>query len=273
VATLSTRKSIRRNVGRLTGDMDLFIATASGTTTTLADAVNGNRQDNSLVERLGIFSAGTAGNLGSIVRVTANVRSTQTLTFTPAVAGSTAAADELELWNRRDQGVSPRDVNDLINDAIAAVGEQAPLPALDTETAFDFDDPLISVPAAWEAVTGVDWEDDLTLWHPVPRADIRVDRVQRTVELMGRSRELASGRMVRVRGANMAVALTTDSDTTSVNFEWICAYTAVQVLYIMREKSFDSKEIDGKLLKLDSDAKILRPKNVLTLRGSYWRLT
>lgn len=273
MATLSTRKSIRRNVGHLTGDMDLFVASASGSTTTFVSAVNGNRQDNSLNERLGIFSAGTANNIGSIVRVTANVRSTQTITFTPAVASSTAAADELELWNRRDQGVSPRDVNDLINDAIAAVGEQAPIPALDSEVAFDFDDPLISVPAAWEAVTGVEWEDDLTIWHPVPRADIRVDRVQRKVELKGRSRELASGRMVRVRGANMAVALSADTDTTSVNFEWICAYVAVQVLWVMREKAFDVKEIDGKLLSLDRDAKLLRPKNALRLRGAYWRLT
>jgi hypothetical protein len=253
--------------------MDLFVASATGTTTTLIDTVNGNRQDNSLNERIGIFSGGTAGNLGDIVRVSGNTRSTQTITFTPTLSDATAALDELELWNRRDQGVSPRDVNDLINDAIVDVGEQSPIPALDSEVAFDFDDPLISVPAAWEAVTGVEWEDDLTLWHPVPRADIRVDRVQRKVELMGRSRELASGRMVRVRGANMAVALASDSDTTSVNFEWICKYVSVHVLYMMREKAFDTREIDGKLLKLDADSAMTRPKNVLHLRGAYWRLT
>lgn len=272
MATLSTRKAIRRRVGKLCGDMDLLVATASGTTSTLIDEINGHRQDNSLVERVGVFSGGTAGNLGDVVRVTGNVRSSSTVAFTPTLSDATAVGDELELWNRRDQGVTPQEVNDLINDAIADVGEQSPLPVLSSSAAFDYDSPAISVDAAWEAVTGVDWQDDLGLWHPVPSADLRVDRIQRSVEILGRSRELAGGRNVRVRGANVPTSLSADSATTSVDFEWITHHVAVQCLGIMREKAFDTKSIDGNLLRLEQKAMAIRPKNRLYLKGRYWRM-
>jgi hypothetical protein len=275
VATLSTRKQIRRRVGRLTGDMILLVATSAGTTTTLIDALNLNQETNSLINRLGYVSGGTALNLNKTARVSGNTKSTQTLTFTPALTSATAALDEMELWNERDEGITPKDVNDLINDAILDAGEQGVVPVLGTEAAFARDSPIISVNAAWEAVTGVDWEDDAGIWHPIPRADLRFDRIQRQVEILNWSRELADAHMVRVRGANVPGALTADTGTgseTSVDFEWITHHVAAQAMGLRLAKAFDTKMVEGLMLKLEAKANQLRPKNTIRLRGAYWRL-
>ena len=255
--------------------MLLCVATSAGTTTTLIDNAQLNTENNSLLNRVGYFSGGTANNLGKTVRVTGNTKSSQTVTFTPAVPSATATDDELELWNQRDEGVTPKDVNDLINDAIADVAELGAVSALSSEETFDYNDPLIVVNAAWEAVTAVEWEDDDGIWYPVPKADLRVDRYQRQVELIGRARMLADGRQVRVRGANIPTAFTADTGAggeTTVDFEWITHAVAAAVLGMRLESAYDRKDVEGRLLQLQAIADSRRPKNTLRLRGGYWRM-
>jgi hypothetical protein len=266
------------------------IATANASTTTFTDALNLNHEQSILLGRQGIFSGGTATNLERIVRVSGNVKATQTITFTPAVPTSTGIADELELWNQRDEGLAPNVINDLINDAIADVYENAPVPVVSDSITFDRNDPIIDVDTDillatvadgenWEVVTGVEWrpltsDTDITyVWQKVPRADIAVDRDARTISLLNRAPLYCDGNEVRVRGANVSGSLSTDDSTTQVNAEWLALQVSANALSIRLEKAYDRKDLDITRASLQQRADMVRPRTVLRLPGAYWRLT
>jgi hypothetical protein len=174
-------------------------------------------------------------------------------------------------------------VHALINDAISDVVEQSPTPV--TSDAFEFvsTSPVIDIDLLelatvvdgtnWEVFIGLDWQDDYDIWHPIPSADLRVDRYARTVEIRNRSRFLADGYYLRARGANLPAALSTDSSTTSVDFEWITHHVAAQALGIRLEKAYDRKDVEGRMLYLQQRADMVRPKTSLRLKGRFWRLT
>ena len=262
--------------------MVLCTATAIGSTTEFTDALNLYVESRLMDGRQGIFSGGTANNLGSIVRITDSDKATQTITVTPAVVSNTAALDELELWNERDEGITPAAVHRLINEAITDATENSPVPVTSDAFTWDAYAPVIDISDLevatvadgnnWEVITGVDWQDDDDIWHPVPSADLRIDRYARTIEVRDRSRWLADGYAVRVRGANLPTGLSTDSATTPVNFEWLTHQVAAQALGIRLEKAYDRKDVEGRMLYLQQRADMLRQKTRLYLRGRFWRL-
>ncbi len=280
---LTDRKTIRRRVGRLTGDLLLCTATANGTTTSLTDALALNHEQSILLGRHGLFSGGTAANLGRIVRVTANTKATQTLQFTPAVPDITAVGDELELHNERDEGCTPIELNNLINDGILDAAEDTVVPITSATLTFSTATPVLAIDdltigagvasGAWQLITGVDWQDVYEDWHAIPSADIHVDRTARTLELKGRARWLADATGIRVRGASLAVPLTADTDTTPVNFEWLTHHVAAQALGLRLEKAYDRKDVEGRLLMLQQRADTLRTRLKLRLPGRAWRLS
>jgi hypothetical protein len=286
VATLSTRKSIRRRAGRLTGDLLLCTATSSSTTTTFIDVLNLNHENSIFRNRQGIFSGGTSANLGRVVRVESNDKSTQTLTFTPAAASIPAVGDELELWNERDEGVTPSTVNEMISDAITDLGDFAIQPVTSDSVSFDFDSHIIAIDdlevdestdgVNWEAITGVDWrdgDDETFAWNKVDSADLEIDRYARTITIKGRHRRLLDGSLVRVRGANTATALSVDSDTTAVNFEWLTHQVAAGIIRHRMERAHNAKELEPRLMELQNKADLLRGRVSLKLKGRFWRLT
>ena len=268
--------------------MILVKATANGTTTTITDVLNLNHQNSILVNRQGIFSGGTAANLGRVVRIESNAVSTQTATFTPTMPSATQTGDELELWNERDEGITPDAVNDLINEAILDVSETSPTPVTSDAFTFAWGEPVIDVDTlevndvvngnVWEAITGVDYydndeEEDGYVWHRIDSADLRIDRLARTIEIRNRPRSLADSKLVRVHGANLPQTLSADSDTTPVNFEWITNHVAAIALGMRLEKAYDSKSVEGNMLRLQQRADTLRPRTLLRLRGRFWRLS
>jgi Ni,Fe-hydrogenase I large subunit len=271
--------------------MLLCTATDNGTTTTFIDTLNLNHEISILRNRHGIFSGGTAANLERVVRVESNVKSTQTITFTPAVPSTTAIADELELWNQRDEGITSDVVHDTLNDAIADVYEYSPVPVTADAFTFDSASPIIDIDLLevatvvdgtnWEAITRVEYratsdDPDVTYsWIKLPSDDsnIDVDRNARTITLKGRARYLADGNSVRIHGANISGSLTIDSSTTQVNAEWLAHEVAARVLYVRLEKAFDRKDLDITRAGLQAKADALRPRAFLRLRGRYWRLS
>lgn len=258
--------------------MILCTATAAGTTTTFIDTLNLYAESRLMDGRQGIFSGGTSANLGSIVRVTSSDKTTTTITFTPAVSSATAEDDELELWNERDEGITPGVIHRLINEAITSIMEKSPTPSTSAAFTWDATAPVIelddlAIGSVWEAITGVDWQDDDDIWHPIPSADMRVDRHARTLEIRDRSRWLADGYSVRVRGATLPTPLTGESATTPVDFEWITHHVAAQALGIRLEKAYDRKDVEGRMLYLQQRADQLRNKVVLRLQGRFWRLS
>jgi hypothetical protein len=224
----TTRAALRQQIGRLTGDMLKCTATATGTTTTLIDAINLYRGDGSLEGRIGWFSAGTAGNLYDTVRVTGNTRSTFTVTFTPTLSDATATSDVLELWNERGQGYLPADVHSAINDAIALVGTG--VTTLDDEeiTDFDIDDPYLTIPAEWDYVGEVWFKDTDEIWHEIPFTpfNMEVNDIDRLIRLKGDAAKKADTCTVRLVGEIAEGALSSDTSSTTVNAHWLTHHVA-----------------------------------------------
>lgn len=205
-------------------------ATSAGTTTTLVDTINLAVPDSTLKHRVGWVASGTAANLYTTVRVTDSSESSTNITFTPALSQATATNDEIELWNALDQGVLPSQANELIDLAIESVGDAYPTPALKAEETFDYDNPVLSIPATWRWFEGADWKDAAGYWHPVWTKFLRVDPASRTVEITNRAATNADTLLVRLRGSTRPSALSADTSTTTVSAEYILKYTMYHLL-------------------------------------------
>lgn len=245
--------------------MLLCTATGSGSTTTFVDAINLIDPDDTLIGRIGWFSAGTAGNLYSTVRVTDNVQSTNTITFTPAVAQATAAADVLELWNDLDQGVTPAEVHDLINLAIESVADAFPIPALDTEETFSQDDPELDIPATWRWFEGLEYQeysdDDTGKWKFIwDDKFLYVDKAQRTVRVKKPWCYKLNTLNVRLRGATRPTALTADTQSTPVDAEWIARQVAYQLLLNISFTMLDGAALERRAATFKQEADAIRMK-------------
>jgi hypothetical protein len=212
-------------------------ATANGTTTTLIDKLRGYRGDGKLAGRIGWVAAGTAANLYSMIRVTGNVRSTFTISFTDtALTSSTATGDVIELWNADGMGFYPDDVNSEINAAIAAVSGLTTAPDEEEVASFDADDPVLTIPADWEFFGGVRWLDTTEtttgVWKEIEANDFNldIDVRNREVRLKGEIARRVHDKTTRLYGDVASTALAVDTDATSVDAEWLTHYVAYRLL-------------------------------------------
>jgi hypothetical protein len=212
-------------------------ATANGTTSTLIDKFRGYRGDGKLAGRIGWVAAGTSANLYSMIRVTGNVRSTFTISFTDTLLTSaTATGDVIELWNTDGMGFYPDDVNSEINAAIAAVGTLTTAPDEEDVADFDASDPYVTIPSDWEFFGGARWldtgETEDGVWKEIEANDFNldIDPRSRTVRLKGILAQRAHTSTIRLYGDVVSSALTADTDATSVDAEWLTHYVAYRLL-------------------------------------------
>lgn len=267
----ATRKQLRRRVGDVLGDFKLYTATQAGTTTTFVDEDRLAVSDNHLVGRQAYLAAGTAANLGLTRRVAASTQGAASVTFGVALPAATAIGDEMELW-REEWGVGVAEVHRAINHAILAAGDLALSPAQNTAAAFDRDAPSVAIPAGWAFLGYPEWQDEQDLWHPVPRAGWRYDRYGRAVELLGRARDLADNRQVRLFGYTAASELASDDAATAVDAEWL-AYQCAADLALRSANSargYAERERMGAFWQGRADT--LRPKNQIRPSGPFVRL-
>ena len=275
----ASRQDLRRRVGELTGDLDLLAATATGSTTTFTDTLNLYLENSTYAGRFGFFSGGTAGNLYSTVRVTSNDKTTSTLTFTPAVAGSTVASDVLELYNRDGQGPKPEQIHRTINACIEAVSRGVLTEVLSSTATFDMDSPTLAIPATWRRLIAVEFklQDTPQTWEDLSEAWLTVDRVGYTVRVDGPMRAGIDDYTVRLRGFTSAPALSSDTATTDVDAEWLVHEASSQILL----KLATSERVDSRRAAdyratsqyLHTQANAFRSKVPTTIHsGSGWVL-
>lgn len=274
---MASLQFLRRAIGRLTGDLDILVATSNGSTTTFLDVLNANVESNSWKGRLGYFSGGTAANVGSTVRLTANDKTTTTLSFLPAVAGTTAIGDTLELYNKDGQGPTIRHIHDTINLCIEFAGKGVLTEALDTAVTFDEDDPVLTIPASWRRLVAIEYragDDDTDDWLTVPEVDWveTVDRLGYTVRVDNISRYLANDYQIRLRGYTVAGQLSAETDTTLVDTEWLVREATSQILLnlataerVPRDRAADYRATSQFMSTL---ANSFRSKVPTTVRGA-----
>lgn len=277
VTAASTRAQVRRSIGRLIGD--LVVCTATETpqgngTSTFVDALNLAVENNSLVGRRVWYAQAYHGaNRGLSRRVSENSKSNTWIRLAPTLPATTVAGDVIELWNERDLGPTPEEVNEQINGAIAAVTDAALLETVGAEESFDREAPVLEVDADWSFFSGADWKDDRGIWHMVPPADIRVDVANRTVELRNRSSRVASGRKVRLRGQGSALPLTDDAQSTPVDAEWITYQAAANLLIAMSHRAHDPASVERKAQYFQTLADARRPKTRARFAGRAVKLS
>lgn len=268
-----TRATLRRGIGRLMGDVIVATTTAAGTTTTALDTVNLNYENAGLTGRmLYVFAATNTVNEGEIRRVTENTKSTGTVTFTPALPAATAAGDVIELYAKRGVGPGPLEIHEAINRAIQAARDNHVSPALSAESTLNYANPIVTIPSTWTFFGGAEWKDFEDIWRPVPRADLTIDPVGRTVRFANRARWLADQRSVRLRGYLPPAALDSDDDGTSVDAEWLMNQAAADLLLATSDQQNDPQGAERKAQYFQGKADGLRAKTRVRPTGMFVRL-
>ncbi len=255
----STRAQLRRAIGNLVGQMKVCTATGAGTTTTFIDLENLAVEGGHYKDRIALFTAGTAANLGLARRVDTNTKASGVLTFARALPAATAVADEVELWNERGTGVAPDEVHNAINRALDSASTTTIAPALSTAATFGRAAPTVAIPAGWTHFIGVEYKTWDGTWETVPPADVEVDVVNRVVELKHRARELADTRSVRLHGYTAVSPLTTDAAATFVDRKYVAYQAAFELLLASAHRNADPVAAERKANLFLAEAKAREP--------------
>lgn len=262
----TTRTALRQWIGDLIGDYRTLTATGNGTTLTFIDLQNLVRQDDAIIGQWLYFTSGS--NAGTEKRISDNDESDGSVTWVGALT-STVAGDTAELWNDRGTGVKPSVVHAHIDRAIKAV-ERNYLTEVTAEYTFDGASPVTAIgQATWVGIVkGGVWEDAAGATHRIPGADVRIDRANRTVELLGDSLWMCDGRTVRLTGYTAAGALSTDASTTEVDAEYIVNQVCAWILQGSWHKRRDAKDAKAQASEFAALAASLRPAAVLVPIGN-----
>jgi hypothetical protein len=229
----TTRTTLRRSIGRLCGDLIVLTGTAVGTTSTFIDTTNGVAGDGALAGRVAYYVTGHASNIGLLRRVSDNTESTGTVTVSVAWPQASAVSDVLELFGSRRVSPSVDEIHDKINDCIRAVADENLIIVDSSDATFDAESPYIDIPSGWIGVTGAQWQDSLSEWHDIPKADWKLHRNLGTrgqVELLNMPRWWSDTRSVHLVGVTPAAVLTTDSGETTIAPDWITKQAAGELL-------------------------------------------
>lgn len=229
----TTRATLRRSIGRLCGDLIVLTATGNGSTTTFVDAERGVIPDDALIGRQAFYASGTANNLYTTRRVSDNVESTGTITVATAWSSSSATNDVLELYSSRSISPTPDEIHDKINDCIRAVADENLTIVDSTDATFDADDPYVELPSTWIGVIGAQWQDSLSEWHDIPKADWQLHKNLGTygkVEIKNTPRWSADAKQIHLVGVTPASTLSSDTSTTAISPDWIIKQAAGELL-------------------------------------------
>ena len=228
-----SRLEIRQMAGIGTGDLTIVRATQDGTDVQFTDANKITRSREEYVSRRIYFVGGTTENLGQIRRITTANTSTGTVGWGNVLPAATQEGDIAELWTRFDMGWEPDEVNRFIYQAHMEASSHFQIDATAEIGLFSADDPYLSIPSSFVAVTGVEWYDAAlpytTDWTSVDKArnrngpGYRVDKATRTVAIAGTPRRSLDTKTVRIRGYVKERPLEYDADLTNLNPEWIVA--------------------------------------------------
>lgn len=228
-----SRLQLRQDIGTETGDMILCRATGDATNVTFVDTNKLWRPRDEYIGRIAYFVGGTPENLQLMRKVIAADSSTAVIQWTIGVNEATQEGDIVELWSRNGNGWDPDEVNRVIRRVHEEASAHFQLPATAEIGAFSADDPYITVPSSFVAVTGVSWvSPNLPTtgdWIPLDRSRGRnspgyyVEKETRRVVLSGTSRYTANRGIVRIHGYVKERPLEYDADVTNLNAEYLIA--------------------------------------------------
>ena len=271
---ITTRRQLRRDTLKALGDLRILKATNVGDDQRFIDTLNLVAEVDAYRGREVIFTGGTVANLGQMRYVTGSSDEFRALGFGVSLPAATAVGDECEMVNTRGTMYRLADVHDAINQAIRAVGSQTLTPAGSDEQTYARGT-AIEVPPEFRTVESVQWLDawDTTTWRSVPKArrvngpGWSVDRANRTVVISGDSAWNLNERTIVVRGLAEPSELHDDSDTTTLDPEFLSTY-AQALLAKAKFLRMPTPETERTMFALQQLAGSLRRK-VVTRRGPF----
>jgi hypothetical protein len=217
---VATRTEIRRAIGDKTGDMMVLTATEdSATVGTITDTVRlGARGDNapSLINR--ILYVPTVGHEA---RTTGFQSNTRTLSFSPSLDAALVEGDEAELWSIADRIGDINTIHRMINTAITSVQDIVGEEFSDTSAIFNASDPYVTIPSDMYEVGGIDWADRRGRLREIRSDHVRLRGRNRQIEIRKRGMYYSHGKTITLWGYRRAQPMTSDTDETEVDMEWI----------------------------------------------------
>lgn len=226
-----TLLELRRAVADRFEDYVLLTATANGATTTLLDTANVNPGEQHYNGAQIVCLNGT--NAGLIRTVTGTATTTGTLTLHAALTASTATSDTFDCYNRTGRKFKKAQYDRAINRAIVDAWPMGTIMVTASVSAtFDAEVPEITVPVSVSEVLALEWQDEQSDWHTVPKARARggdgwfADAASGQLRLNGRAAWDVDDRTLRVTGYGRQDALSADSDSCALAPEFIVSRAA-----------------------------------------------
>jgi hypothetical protein len=261
----TSRTTIRQDVGTALGDMFIATATSAGTTTTFLDVNTLVLPANEYKGRTIWFSDGTVANLEQSRKINGSTPGTGTVQWAVALPSATAAGDEAEMWNLRGTGWEPQEINRLIKMAHREAQEHIPIPLTSSEFTWDEDAPTLTIPEAMIAVTGVEYQHQVSeAWNAIPRAQRRgapgyyVQREDRTIRIDGPLRYGLDGFTLRIHGEQRESPMVDDSDLTQINVEYLVARVCEMACSALLLRTPDPGLVRDKMLTFQGEARAKR---------------
>lgn len=238
MATASTAQQtqtlleLRRAVADRFDDYTLLTSTANGNVgkTTLIDTQNINPGEQHFNGAQIVCLNGT--NAGLTRTITGTDLTTGTLTFA-ALTLATAAADTFDVFNRTGRKFKKAQYDRAINRAIVDAWPMGTIMVTAAVSAtFDAEVPEITVPVSVSEVIALEYQDENSDWHTVPKAGSRggdgwfADAASGQLRLNGARAWAVNDKTLRVTGYGRQDALSADSDTCALAPEFIVSRAA-----------------------------------------------
>lgn len=270
--------NIRRRVLARFGDLVTMRATRDGTTSTFID-------HDSVVGEPGRFAAreayfATGPNAGQIRYVESSSRDQSMLVFSRELPFITRMGDEIDVTNAYGAGSTFRAVNDAISYAIAISRDHALVP-----TAIEYPDRFDAMnyqelPVPYDIV-GVDRVFSRRApnepWREVKRATEQggdgwsLNRSDHTVILGGLAAHTAHDGYIKVQGYTLPAPLELDTDTTTIDIEWLVDAAASHLLLDTHLSRSNTQDWASKGLLYKQNADRLLPRLTPNLSPSFMR--
>jgi hypothetical protein len=226
----TTFTNIRREIQDMLDDLFVLTATEDSTETTITDAINLFEGDDSLVSSHLVAVSGTTLNVGKLARVDGNTAALATIGFAPAFPAPVAEGDVFDLHNLNGAGWLYREIMRRVNAVLSESFPRVLIARQDTiATAFNRDDPYISVPANVTHNYSVEFLAGNDDWIEVP-PHFRICHIASLkIELRGYYREMAHGKSLRLNGYGQHPQVTAESSTIYVNPRWLVLEVAARL--------------------------------------------
>lgn len=230
------RRDLRLRIGRRLGDVTVLRATSdAGDINSIIDAVSISVAADNLVGRQ--FICVTGDNTGHIARITGTTESSGFISFTPPATVPYVTGDVVHVFNKNSRGWTVDEYNDAITAAIQDAYPRSLVEIMaDITPDFDTETGEFEVPEDFVEVFAIESQDTFGTWHRVKQAQ-RMGGYgwsgnpgQGTIRISDSPGWLADDTPLRIWGYGRHADVTSDTDYTTLNPEWLVARACYHLL-------------------------------------------